>query len=168
MDLGKTACIGWNYNIITIIRWVSRYSYLNHYMGGSIDSHCIWMMWVNGDFFDLSWRLILWIRLKWWESILRLYTINNVGQIFIRDLWNLRLVIRSFLGYQQLEYFFSFDRWGRLGPRIIGSFEVVERVVEVAYKLLLSSSLKDVHDTFQVSQLRCYISNTSHIFIIQS
>jgi len=42
---------------------------------------------------------------------------------------------------------------GKLAPRYIGPFKVVERRGEVAYQLELPESLKGVHDVFHVSQL---------------
>jgi hypothetical protein len=43
---------------------------------------------------------------------------------------------------------------GKLSPRYIGSFKILERKGEVAYQLELPDYLKDVHDIFHVSQLK--------------
>ena len=43
---------------------------------------------------------------------------------------------------------------GKLAPRYIGPFEVIARRGQVAYQLRLPVELSDVHDVFQVSQLR--------------
>jgi hypothetical protein len=43
---------------------------------------------------------------------------------------------------------------GKLAPRYIGPFKILERRGEVAYQLELPSQLSDVHDVFHVSQLR--------------
>jgi hypothetical protein len=43
---------------------------------------------------------------------------------------------------------------GKLAPRFIGSFKILEKRGEVAYQLELSPQLSDVHDVFQVSQLK--------------
>ena len=40
-----------------------------------------------------------------------------------------------------------------LGPRLIGTFQVIVRVGKVAYKLDLSSELSQIYNTFHVSQL---------------
>jgi hypothetical protein len=43
---------------------------------------------------------------------------------------------------------------GKLSPRFIGPFLILKRVGEVAYQLELPDHLADVHDVFQVSQLK--------------
>ena len=56
-----------------------------------------------------------------------------------------------------------FRKRGKLNPRFIGPFEVLERVGKVAYRLALPPSLSGVHDIFHVSMLRKYIVDPSHI-----
>ena len=46
-----------------------------------------------------------------------------------------------------------FDKRGKLAPRYIGPFEVLERVGTVAYRLALPLSLSGVHEVFHVSML---------------
>jgi hypothetical protein len=43
---------------------------------------------------------------------------------------------------------------GKLAPRYIGPFKILEQRGEVAYQLELSPQLSDVHDVFHVLQLR--------------
>jgi hypothetical protein len=43
---------------------------------------------------------------------------------------------------------------GKLAPRFIGPFKILEKRDEVAYQLELPSQLSDVHDVFHVSQLK--------------
>jgi hypothetical protein len=43
---------------------------------------------------------------------------------------------------------------GKLSPRYIGPFKILERKGEVAYQLELPDILSDVHDLFHVSQLK--------------
>jgi hypothetical protein len=43
---------------------------------------------------------------------------------------------------------------GKLTPRFIGPFKILEKRGEVAYQLELPSQLSDVHDVFHVSQLK--------------
>ena len=51
---------------------------------------------------------------------------------------------------------------GKLNPRFIGPFEILERVGEVAYRLALPPQLSRVHDVFHVSLLRGYNYHPSH------
>ncbi|WVZ80737.1 LOW QUALITY PROTEIN: hypothetical protein U9M48_028193 [Paspalum notatum var. saurae] len=47
-----------------------------------------------------------------------------------------------------------FNIKGKLAPRYISPFKIVERKGEVAYKLELPSNLSGIHDVFHVSQLK--------------
>jgi len=48
----------------------------------------------------------------------------------------------------------KFNMKGKLAPRYIGPFKILERHGEVAYQLELPESLSGVHDVFHVSQLK--------------
>ncbi|GAV77734.1 Chromo domain-containing protein [Cephalotus follicularis] len=56
-----------------------------------------------------------------------------------------------------------FGKKGKLTPRFIGPFEILERVGAVAYRLALPPSLADVHNVFHVSMLRKYHPDPSHV-----
>ncbi|GJR25764.1 hypothetical protein Tco_1101996 [Tanacetum coccineum] len=50
-----------------------------------------------------------------------------------------------------------FGKRGKLNPRYVGLFKVLEKVGSVAYKLELPQELSRVHNTFHVSNLKkCY------------
>ncbi|GJR51574.1 hypothetical protein Tco_1402095 [Tanacetum coccineum] len=50
-----------------------------------------------------------------------------------------------------------FGKRGKLNPRYVGPFKVLEKVGSVAYKLELPQELRRVHNTFHVSNLKkCY------------
>ncbi|GJU43373.1 hypothetical protein Tco_1200639 [Tanacetum coccineum] len=50
-----------------------------------------------------------------------------------------------------------FGKRGKLNPRYVGPFKVIEKVGEVAYKLELPEELSRVHNTFHVFNLKkCY------------
>ncbi|XP_059639261.1 uncharacterized protein LOC132281583 [Cornus florida] len=56
-----------------------------------------------------------------------------------------------------------FGKSGKLSPRFIGPFEILDRVGEVAYRLALPPQLDRVHNVFHVSMLRKYEPDPSHI-----
>ena len=56
-----------------------------------------------------------------------------------------------------------FGREGKLSPRFIRSYEVVEKVGPVAYRLALSLELENIHNVFHISMLRMYRSDPSHV-----
>jgi len=56
-----------------------------------------------------------------------------------------------------------FGKKGKLSPRYIGPYEVLERVGKVAYRLALPAVLGRVHNVFHVSQLRKYVHDASHV-----
>ncbi|CAL2238916.1 unnamed protein product [Prunus armeniaca] len=56
-----------------------------------------------------------------------------------------------------------FGRRGKLSPRYIGPYKIVERVGPVAYRLAFPSDLSRLHDVFHVSMLRKYMSDPSHV-----
>ena len=47
-----------------------------------------------------------------------------------------------------------FGAKGKLAPRFVGPFKVLERIGSMAYRLELPKQLKGVHDVFHVSMLR--------------
>ena len=56
-----------------------------------------------------------------------------------------------------------FDKKGKLVPRCIGQFEILERVGIVAYRLALPPSLSGVHEVFYVSMIQKYTPDPSHV-----
>ena len=54
-----------------------------------------------------------------------------------------------------------FGKQGKLSPRYIGPFEVLEKVGTIAYRLALPPSLSGVHVVFHISMLRKYTDSCS-------
>ena len=60
-----------------------------------------------------------------------------------------------------------FGQRGKLAPRFIGPFEILQKVGPVAYRLALPPALASIHDVFHVSMLRRYIRDPSHVISYQ-
>ena len=51
----------------------------------------------------------------------------------------------------------------KLSPRVIGPFEILERIGTVVYRLALPPSMIRVHEVFHVSMLRKYTPDPAHV-----
>ena len=56
-----------------------------------------------------------------------------------------------------------FGKRGKLSPRFIGPFEILESVGTVAYRLALPPSMSGVHEMFHFSMLRKYTPDPSQV-----
>ncbi|GJX01151.1 putative reverse transcriptase domain-containing protein [Tanacetum coccineum] len=54
-----------------------------------------------------------------------------------------------------------FGKKGKLAPRYVGPFKILERIGPVAYRLRLPEELSGVHDTFHVSNLKKCLADAS-------
>jgi len=68
-----------------------------------------------------------------------------------------------FLKVSPLKGNLRFEQKGKLTPRYIGPFEILQKVGPVAYCLALPPTLQGIHDVFHVSQLRRYIPDPLHV-----
>ena len=57
----------------------------------------------------------------------------------------------------------GFDKRGKLSPRYIRPFEILEKVGTVVYRLALPSSLSGVHEVFHVSMLQKYTPDPANV-----
>ena len=66
------------------------------------------------------------------------FKVNDYVYLKVSPMWGIR----------------RFNIKGKLAPRYIGPFRVLERKGEVAYRLELPTDLSGVHDVFHISQLK--------------
>ena len=68
-----------------------------------------------------------------------------------------------FLKVAPMKGVLRFGKRGKLNPRFIGPFKILERIGNVAYRLALPPTLSAVHNVFHVSMLRKYMADPSHV-----
>lgn len=71
-----------------------------------------------------------------------------------------------FLGVASMKGIMRFEKKGKLSPKYIGPFEIVEKISLIAYRVTLQLALSSIHDVFHVSMLRKYVPNPSQIIIM--
>ncbi|GJV03495.1 putative reverse transcriptase domain-containing protein [Tanacetum coccineum] len=112
------------------------------------------------------------------EDMLRACILDFGGKSVIRQLYGLRLEKadkrRKPLEFSVGDYVLlkvslwkcvvRFGKKGKLAPRFVGPFEIVERVGPMAYRLDLPEELNGVSDTFHVSNLKkCLVDPTLQV-----
>ena len=68
-----------------------------------------------------------------------------------------------FLKVSPMKGVMRFGKKGKLAPRYIGPFEILERIGMVTYRLALPPNLSQMHQVFHISMLRKYILDPSHV-----
>ena len=74
---------------------------------------------------------------------------------------------KVFLKVSSWKKILQFGQKGKLSPRFIGPYEILERIGPMAYRLALPPELAKLHDVFHVSMLRRYRSDESNILPVQ-
>ena len=60
-----------------------------------------------------------------------------------------------------------FGKRGKLNPRYIRPFEILERIGPVAYRLALPPELSNIHNVFHVSMLRKFVPDPDQVVELQ-
>src|SRR5262249_54933583 len=68
-----------------------------------------------------------------------------------------------FLKVSLMKGVIRFGKRGKLNPRYIRPFEILDRVKNVSYQLALPLQLSYVHPVFHISMLKKYIPDPSHV-----
>ncbi|XP_057976131.1 uncharacterized protein LOC131163554 [Malania oleifera] len=68
-----------------------------------------------------------------------------------------------FLKIAPMKGVMRFGRKGKLSPKFIGPFEILDKVGPVAYRLALPPVLSRIHNVFHVAMLRKYVPDPSHV-----
>ena len=87
---------------------------------------------------------------------------KSYADMRIKDI-RYEIVEKVFLKVSPWKKVLRFGENGKLSPRFIGSYELIEKVGLVAYRLALSLELEKIHNLFHVSMLRRYRSDPSHV-----
>ena len=70
---------------------------------------------------------------------------------------------KVFLKVSPWRQILQFGKIGKLSPRFIGPYEILERIGPISYRLALSPELAKLHNVFHISMLRKYRYDESHI-----
>ncbi|XP_016700252.1 uncharacterized protein [Gossypium hirsutum] len=110
---------------------------------------------------DSVWVIVDWFSKSAHFLVMRTnYLLQKLAKLYIAQIVCLHGVLVSII-------FDRDPRKGKLGPRYIGPYEVVEKIGSIAYRLKLRPKLEQIHDVFYVSMLRKYRSDSSHIMPIE-
>ncbi|XP_074318795.1 uncharacterized protein LOC141655624 [Silene latifolia] len=61
-----------------------------------------------------------------------------------------------------------FGKRGKLSPKFIGPYEILDRIWEMAYRLALPPAFDRIHNVFHALQLQKYASDPSHVLEVEN
>ncbi|XP_019252738.1 PREDICTED: uncharacterized protein LOC109231532 [Nicotiana attenuata] len=70
---------------------------------------------------------------------------------------------KVFLRVSSMKGMMRFGKRGKLSPKFVGPYEILDRVGALAYRLALSPELYFIHPVLHVSMLRKCMSDSSHV-----
>ena len=85
---------------------------------------------------------------------------NNTKEFEVNDM--------VFLKVAPWKEVIRFQKRGKLNPRYIGPFRILERIGPVAYRLKLPPELSRIHNVYHVSMLKKYVPDPSRILEVSS
>ena len=78
-------------------------------------------------------------------------------------MFDMKSATKVFLKVLPSKKVMRFGKNGKLSPRFIGPYEVIEKVGPIAYLLALPPDLEKIHNVFHLSMLRRDRSDPSHV-----
>ncbi|XP_043809118.1 uncharacterized protein LOC122722473, partial [Manihot esculenta] len=97
------------------------------------------------------------------------YSVDKLAQVYVDEIVRLHGVPVSIVSDRGPYAFLTnqnglyIRKKGKLSPRFIRPYEIVEHVGPVAYRLALPPELDRIHNVFHISMLRRYRSDPSHV-----
>ncbi|KAL5542431.1 hypothetical protein UlMin_010141 [Ulmus minor] len=70
---------------------------------------------------------------------------------------------KVFLKVAPMKGVMRFGKRGKLSPRFVGPFKILERIGDLAYRVALPPAMSGIHNVFHVSMLRKYTPDPSHV-----
>ena len=87
-------------------------------------------------------------------------------KVYVNNHWkDLEFMIRDqvLLKVSPVKGMIRLGKKGKLSPKYMGIFEILETVGKIAYRLALPLYFPNVHPMFHVFMLRKYLPNPSHV-----
>ncbi|XP_040998158.1 uncharacterized protein LOC121244201 [Juglans microcarpa x Juglans regia] len=133
-------------------------------MAEGVDLHCIGTKKVTGNFWgseiiqQTTEKIsIIWARMKAAQSQQKSYADERRRQL------EFKVGDKIFLRIAPMKGVTRIGKNGKLSPRYIGPFEILDWIGPIAYRVALPLALARLHNLFHFSMLRKYIPDPTHI-----